>query len=96
MAGTELKRYFIRPDGWEEFLEILRRIAVVRERHGFKVLFALVDRELNLFTWAIRHTGDFDKAAVAYYQDPERVELETVGDYITEYEIRRVEELDIP
>ena len=53
MAGTELKRYFIKPDGWDEFLQILRRIAVVRERHGFQVLFTFADRELNLFTWAI-------------------------------------------
>lgn len=96
MAATELKRYFIKSDGWDEFLQILRRIAVVRERHGFQVLFTFADRELNLFTWAIRHGGDFDKAAEAYYKDPERVELEIVGDYITDYEIRRVEELKIP
>ena len=96
MADTELKRYFIKPDGWDEFLTILKKIAVVRERHGFKVLFTFVDRELNLFTWAIRHQGDFDQAAEAYYRDPERVELEVVGDYITDFEIRRVEELKIP
>ena len=100
MAGTELKRYFIKPDGWDAFLEDPNAgpdvLDVVRARHGFQVLFTFADRELNLFTWAIRHGGDFDKAAEAYYKDPERVELEIVGDYITDYEIRRVEELKIP
>lgn len=96
MAATELKRYFIKPDGWDEFLKVLRRIAVVRERHGFQILFTFADRELDLFTWAIRHDGDFDVAAEAYYKDPERVELEIVGDYITSYEIRKVEVLQIP
>jgi hypothetical protein len=96
VAGTELKRYFITPNGWEEFLRILRRIAVVRQRHGFQILFTFADRELNLFTWAIRHVGDFDEAAQAYYKDPERIELEIVGDYITDFQIRRVEELQIP
>ena len=96
MAETELKRYFIKPDGWTEFLDILRRIAVGRERDGFKIVFTFADRELNLFTWAIRHDGDFDKAADAYYRDPERIELEIVGDYITDFQIRRVEELKIP
>ena len=79
MATTELKRYHIKPGTWGEFLEILRRIAMVRERHGFKVLFTFADREKNIFTWAIEHEGDFDAAAKNYYEDPERVELEVVG-----------------
>lgn len=95
MAETELKRYSIQPDGWDDFLRILKRIAMVRERHGFNVLFALADRELNILTWAIRHEGDFDAAAERYYRDPERVELEVVGDYITEFQIRKVEEVHL-
>ena len=96
MAGTELKRYTIQPDGWDGFLAVWERIVVVRRRHGFRPLFALVDRERNMFTWAIEHDGDFDAAAKAYYEDPERVELEIVNDYVTDYEITKVEKKPIP
>lgn len=96
MATTELKRYHIKPGTWDEFLKILGRIAVVRERHGFKVLFTFADRENDVFTWAVQHEGDFDAAARAYYKDPERVDLEIVGNYVTDYEIRKVEVLTIP
>ena len=96
MAGTELKRYSIRGDGWDGFLTVWKRIVAVRKRHGFRPLFALVDREKNMFTWGIEHDGDFDAAAKAYYEDPERVELEIVGDYVTDYEITKVEQQPIP
>lgn len=96
MAATELKRYQITPDGWDEFLDVWRRIVAVRRRHGFGILVALADREQNMFTWAIDHDGDFDAAAKAYYEDPERVELEIVERYVTGYEIRKVEQLDLP
>ena len=96
MAATELKRYQITPDGWEEFLEVWRRIVAVRRRHGFGILCAFADREQNMFTWAIDPDGDFDAAAKAYYEDPERIELEIVERYVTGYEIRKVEALDLP
>lgn len=96
MAGTELKRYHIKPGTWDEFLEILRAIALVRIRHGFRVLFTFADRENNIFTWAVQHDGDFDAAAAAYYADPQRVELEKVGNFVTDHEIRKVEVLQIP
>lgn len=96
MAGIELKRYTIRPDGWEGFLAVWKRIVVVRKRHGFRPLFALVDRKNNMFTWSVEHHGDYDAAAKAYYEDPERVELEIVGNYVTDHEITRVEQQPIP
>ncbi|KQX23534.1 MULTISPECIES: hypothetical protein [unclassified Sphingomonas] len=96
MAATELKRYQITPDGWEQFLEVWRRIVTVRRRHGFGIKFAFADREQNMFTWAIDHDGDFDAAAKAYYEDPERIELEIVERYVTGFEIRKVEVLDLP
>tara|TARA_B110001454_G_scaffold205169_1_gene214535 strand:- start:184 stop:474 length:291 start_codon:yes stop_codon:yes gene_type:complete len=91
MAATELKRYFIKPDTWDEFLDVMRRIVKIRVRHGFGVVFAFADRETNVFTWAVNHPGDFDAAAKAYYDDPDRVELKIVEDYVTDYEIRKVE-----
>lgn len=93
---TLLRRYWIKPDGWEQFLEIWRRIVVVRKRHGFEVLFALADREENVFTWAIHHAGNIDEVAERYYKDPERVELEIVGDYVTDYKIAKVTQERIP
>ncbi len=88
---TLLRRYTIKPQGWEPFLEIWRRIVVVRKRYGFEVLFAFADREQNIFTWAIRHMGDIEEVAARYYQDPERVALETVGEWVTDWEVRPVE-----
>lgn len=89
--GTiQLKRYAIAPGRWESFLDIWRRIVVVRERHGFDLLFAFEDREADMFTWAIVHHGDFDAAAAEYYADPDREALDTVRDFVTSFEIRTV------
>lgn len=91
MATTELKRYQIVPGRWDNFLAVWRDIVDLRKRHGFGVLFAFVDREENMFTWAIEHTGNFDAAAKAYYEDPSRIALEIVNDYVSDFSIRRVE-----
>jgi hypothetical protein len=91
----ELKRYNIKPHEWEAFLEVWRRIVAVRKRMGFAILFAFVDREKNVFTWAISH-DDFEAAAKRYYEDPERIELEIVANYVTAYEITRVIPEPIP
>ena len=64
-----------------------RLLVPARKRHGFDVLFALVDRGANMFTWAIHHPGDIEVAAKGYYADPERVELEIVERYVTDYTI---------
>jgi hypothetical protein len=93
---TELKRYSIKADKWEEFLGLWRRIVTVRKRVGFTVLFALVDRKNNVFTWAISAAGDFDAVAARYYTDPERIELESIGDCMTTWEITRVVPEPIP
>ncbi|WP_419827158.1 hypothetical protein [Sphingomonas sp.] len=93
---TLLRRYTIVGDEWEAFLDVWRRIVAVRKRHGFEVLFALVDREENIFTWAIRHPGDIDAAAEVYYKDPERIELEIVGRYVTDWSVSTVTQEPIP
>lgn len=96
MAATELKRYAIKVGQWAEFLALWERIVDVRRRHGFTILFAFADREGNMFTWAIDHAADFDAAAAAYYADPDRRQLEAIGDHIADYEIRRVEPVRVP
>ena len=93
---TLLRVYNIKPDGWDQFLEIWRRIVAVRRRYGFEVLFALEDREENVFTWAVSHSGDIDEVAERYYADPERKTLEIVGDYVTGYKVTRVARVALP
>lgn len=93
---TLLRRYWIKGDEWDAFLGVWRRIVAVRKRHGFEVLFALADRGENVFTWAIRHPGDIDRAAAVYYKDPERVELEIVERYVTDYRVTTVTPEAIP
>ncbi|MEC3909610.1 hypothetical protein U5A82_03720 [Sphingobium sp. CR2-8] len=93
---TLLRVYDIKPDGWEQFLEIWRRIVAVRRRFGFEVLFALEDREANVFTWAVRHDDDIDQVAERYYADPERKSLEIVGEYVLDYKVTRVSRVAFP
>jgi len=93
--GIELKRYRIKDGGWEDFYEIWKRIVVVRKRHGFTPMFAFEDRKNNMFTWAVSN-DDFDAASERYYNDPERVELHVVEDWVVEWEITRVDQVPIP
>ncbi len=93
---TLLRRYSIKADEWDAYLEVWRRIVAVRKRHGFEVLFALSDREENMFTWAVHHPGDIEAAMEGYYKDPERVELEIVERYVTDYKISTVTQEAVP
>ena len=96
MSTTQLKRYKVKPECWTEFMDTWRELVVLRKKHGFGILFVLRDPETNWFTWAIDHTGDFDSAAEAYYQDPDRVALDRIADYVGEWEITKVEAIAIP
>lgn len=97
MAGTTLlRRYFVKAGQWDEFLGVWRQIVSVRRRYGFAILFALQDREKNIFTWAIHHEGDIDEVATRYYADPERVQLRHVTDYLESWDITRVEPVSFP
>lgn len=72
-----MRRYAIVGD-WDEFLEIWRQVAQVRERYDFRCLFAVEDRAKDMFTWAFDFAGewsDFPAAQRAYYHDPARVAL---------------------
>lgn len=70
-AGMQLKRYYIGDNDWDEFLAVWREIAKVRQRAGFSIPFALVDRENNVLTWAVSHP-DFAEGAARYYAEPTR------------------------
>lgn len=84
-----MRRYAI-TGSWDEFLAIWRRILIVRERYGFRCLFAVADRERDMFTWSFDLAGtweDFPEAQREYYRDPERVALRGVFDYLADYSI---------
>ncbi|QIK72549.1 hypothetical protein G7070_10045 [Propioniciclava coleopterorum] len=86
-AGTVvMRRYSIL--GWPGFLDLWRRVVPLRERHGFRVLFAVSDEPHDLFTWAFDFSGaweDFPDAQRGYYRDPARVELRGVFDHMADY-----------
>ena len=93
---TLLRVYNIKPGEWDRFLEVWRDIVVIRKRHGFRVLFALVDRTENIFTWAVSHDGDIDEAAAGYYKDPARIALEIVENYVVGYKVTKVSRELVP
>lgn len=82
-----MRRYSIAGE-WQEFLHIWEQIVPLREKHGFRCLFAVADREKDLFTWAFEFEGEWDDFPALqrpYYQDPERRELNRVFDYMADY-----------
>ena len=84
-----IRRYSIVGD-WQGFLGIWRRIVPVRERYGFRCLFAASDEPASMFTWAFDFAGsweDFPDAQRGYYRDPARVELRGVFDHMADYDI---------
>ena len=90
LSQTAIMRRYAITGSWSEFLEVWRRIVVVRERHGFGCLFAVADEPHDMFTWAFTFDGDwadFPAAQRPYYRDPERVTLRGVFDYMADYSI---------
>jgi hypothetical protein len=93
-----MRRYSI-TGSWAEFLAIWRQIVPLREKHGFRCLFAVADEPENMFTWAFDFDGRFDDFAQAqrpYYQDPRRVALRGVFDYMADYTIHPATQLQVP
>lgn len=70
--ATQLRRYSVADGGLDKLAEWFPRIIPVREKFGFTVDFAYVDREHNEFVWAVSHPGDFEGALARYNDSPER------------------------
>lgn len=82
-----VRRYAI-VNGWTGFLDAWRPIVGIRERYGFRCLFAVADRPHDVFTWAFDFVGawaDFPAVQRDYYHDPDRVALRRVFDYMADY-----------
>ncbi|MFT4108388.1 hypothetical protein [Propionicimonas sp.] len=93
-----MRRYSIVGD-WTPFLATWRRVAAVREKHGFDCQFAVADPPENMFTWAFGFDGawpDLGEAQRPYYHDPERVALRSIFDYMADYDIHPARELVLP
>lgn len=96
-ARTVIMRRYSIVGAWDEFLDLWRRIVIVRRRHGFRCLFAVADEPHDLFTWAFDFAGswaDFAAAQRPYYHDPERVQLRQVFDYMADYAIHPARAVD--
>lgn len=91
MTTVQLRRYRIEPGRMADFLAWFPAIRPVRDRFGFRVLFALADHEHDTFTWAVAHDGDeaaFREVEATYNASPERAAaFETFPRCITEMEI---------
>lgn len=94
--ATLLRRYFIKPGHWDEFLAMWRPITLIRQRFGFTIDFAYEDREQNIFTWGISHPGNLEEVAARYYADPERITYNSITDHLTSWDIRPVQPTSWP
>ena len=75
METVQLRRYQFEPGRLAAFLEWFPTLTPVREQFGFRLLFALADREHVTFTWAVALDGDeaaFREVEAAYNASPER------------------------
>ena len=88
---VQLRRYEIEPGRMPDFLAWFPSLLPVRERFGFRVLFALAEHEHGTFTWAVAHDGDeaaFLEVEAEYTASPERARVfESFPDCIASKEI---------
>ena len=96
MTTVQLRRYLIDPGRMDDFLAWFPALLPVREQYGFRVLFALAEREHSTFTWAVATDGDeaaFTERSDTYQTSPERAAVfETFPRCITSMEIGFVED----
>ena len=91
MSTVQLRRYRLEPGRLADFLAWFPAVHPVRERFGFRLLFALADHERETFTWAVAHDGDeatFREVEATYNASPERARaFETFPACVAEMEI---------
>ncbi|WP_020499259.1 hypothetical protein [Sciscionella marina] len=74
MSHVELRTYEVAEGGMDAFIEWFHGLVPIRERYGYRILFAFADREANRFTWAVEHEQPLDVAQKAYDPAPERAQ----------------------
>jgi hypothetical protein len=66
------RRYELKPELAEQFLEWFKGIVPVREQYGFRIVSTTYDPASHEFTWVVAHDGDFAAAEQVYSGSPER------------------------
>jgi hypothetical protein len=87
---TELRRYRIRPDKLESWLEFFREAARRNEAGGCQVEFAGVDRETSTFVWLRTYVDEADRESrkSAFYGADWWTEREAFAmDHVIEYDV---------
>ena len=75
---SQLRRYRVRTDDWDEFVELFfRHLVPAREALGFRVDGVWGDREDGTFVWVVSHEAPdgWETIDRAYYESPERAAL---------------------
>jgi hypothetical protein len=75
---VQLRRYTMEPGRLADLVAWFPALVPVREQFGFRVLFALADREREIFTWAVELDGDEDRfreVEATYNASPERARV---------------------
>jgi hypothetical protein len=91
---TELRRYRIRPDMLDSWVEFFREAARRNEAGGSQVEFAGVDRETSTFIWLRTYADEADRATRkdAFYGAAWWIEREGFAmDHVIEYDVTFLE-----
>ena len=77
MTTTQLRIYQLSADHDEHdrWLAWWDNVRVLRERHGFRVVTAVIDTDSGVFTWIVEHDRDFIAAEQALMASPERAAI---------------------
>jgi F420-0:gamma-glutamyl ligase len=92
MTKYQLRMYDVKPDAMAEFLEVFPNVVAARRANGMDVVSAWVDAENNRFVWIVSGPDDFDAAAGAYMESPQRRSMKPEpGDFIERMDTAMVE-----
>lgn len=97
MTTVQLRRYQIKPGELERFVEYWDLVVPARQKYGFEVLFAFVDRSANQFVWAVSHEGsddEFDASEKRLMESPEGAAIRAEYQAVDHLGRRPVELLD--
>ena len=77
MTTTQLRVYQLSSDrdAQELWLQWWSDVRALRERHGFRVVAAVLDPDSGAFTWLVEHDGDFAAAEQEMMISSERATL---------------------
>ena len=87
---TELRRYRIKPERLESWIEFFATAARENERHGIRVEYVGIDRETSTFTWLRSFDDEAHRVASkdAFYGSDWWTERETFAmDHVAEYDV---------